>query len=321
MGKQYHDNLIVSASPHAVNNEDTRRIMCLVMLALAPAFLVNTYVFGLRSVILTAVCIISCVLLEYLWNMLMKKPQTVGDCSAALTGLLLAYNLPANLPYYIAIVGAAVAIILVKCLFGGIGKNLFNPAITARIFLFISFAAQMTTWPLPRMAAKTDAVTGPTPLALVAGGASKSDLPSNMDMFLGFTGGSLGEVSALALLVGGLFLIWRKVISPAIPCAFLGTVFVIALAYYKGDFNMAIFHLCAGGVMLGAFFMATDYVTSPKLTRGQIMFGIGCGIITMAIRLWGNYPEGVSFSILLMNICTPLINRWSYKSYVKGGAK
>ena len=142
MGKQYHDNLIVSASPHAVNNEDTRRIMCLVMLALAPAFLVNTYVFGLRSVILTAVCIISCVLLEYLWNMLMKKPQTVGDCSAALTGLLLAYNLPANLPYYIAIVGAAVAIILVKCLFGGIGKNLFNPAITARIFLFISFAAQ-----------------------------------------------------------------------------------------------------------------------------------------------------------------------------------
>ena len=220
-----------------------------------------------------------------------------------------------------AVIGCFVAIVVIKQLYGGIGRNFVNPAITARIFLFISFAAQMTTWPLPRMAAKTDAVTGPTPLALVAGGASKSDLPSNMDMFLGFTGGSLGEVSALAILVGGLFLIWRKVISPAIPCAFLGTIFVIALAYYKGDFNMAIFHLCAGGAMLGAFFMATDYVTSPKLTRGQIVFGIGCGVITMAIRLWGNYPEGVSFSILLMNICTPLINRWSYKSYVKGGAK
>ena len=303
MGKQYHDNLIVSASPHAVNNEDTRRIMCLVMLALAPAFLVNTYVFGLRSVILTAVCIISCVLLEYLWNMLMKKPQTVGDCSAALTGLLLAYNLPANLPYYIAIVGAAVAIILVKCLFGGIGKNLFNPAITARVVLLVSFATQMTTWPIPRNAA-TDALTGPTPLGILKEGGNGS-MPSNLDLFLGFTGGSLGEVSAVALLIGGLFLIWKKVISPITPVCFIGTVAIIALIAGQNP----IFHVCAGGVMLGAFFMATDYVTTPLLPWGKVIFGIGCGVITMLVRLFGSYPEGVSFAILLMNVTTPLIER------------
>lgn len=264
---------------------------------------------------------VASVAFEWIYNLLAKKPQTISDLSAAVTGLLIAFNVPSSFPVWMAIIGCFVAIVVIKQLYGGIGRNFVNPAITARIFLFISFAAQMTSWPLPRMAAQTDAVTGPTPLALVAGGTGKADLPSNMDMFLGFTGGSLGEVSALALLVGGLFLIWRKVISPAIPCAFIGTVFVIALAYYKGDFNMAIFHVCAGGVMLGAFFMATDYVTSPKLTKGQILFGIGCGVITMAIRIWGNYPEGVSFSILLMNICTPLINRWTYKGYVKGGAK
>ena len=278
MGKQYHDNLIVSASPHAVNNEDTRRIMCLVMLALAPAFLVNTYVFGLRSVILTAVCIISCVLLEYLWNMLMKKP-------------------------HIAIVGAAVAIILVKCLFGGIGKNLFNPAITARVVLLVSFATQMTTWPVPRNAA-TDALTGPTPLGILKEGGNGS-MPSNLDLFLGFTGGSLGEVSAVALLIGGLFLIWKKVISPITPVCFIGTVAIIALIAGQNP----IFHVCAGGVMLGAFFMATDYVTTPLLPWGKVIFGIGCGVITMLVRLFGSYPEGVSFAILLMNVTTPLIER------------
>ncbi|MBF1359686.1 MAG: RnfABCDGE type electron transport complex subunit D [Mogibacterium diversum] len=319
--KKFHNNLIVSTSPHIVTDEDTTKLMGTVLLAMLPALVASTYIFGARVLLLAAVCIVASVGFEWIYNMLAKKPQTISDLSAAVTGLLIAFNVPSSFPLWMAVIGCFVAIVVIKQLYGGIGRNFVNPAITARIFLFISFAAQMTTWPLPRMAAKTDAVTGPTPLALVAGGASKADLPSNMDMFLGFTGGSLGEVSALALLVGGLFLIWRKVISPAIPCAFLGTIFVIALAYYKGDFNMAIFHLCAGGAMLGAFFMATDYVTSPKLTRGQIVFGIGCGVITMAIRLWGNYPEGVSFSILLMNICTPLINRWSYKSYVKGGAE
>lgn len=321
--KKFHSNLIVSTSPHIVTDEDTTKVMGTVLLALLPALAASTYVFGGRVIILSATCVIASMAFEWIYNKLAKKTQTVGDLSAAVTGLLIAFNVPSSFPLWMAILGCFVGIVVVKQLYGGIGRNFVNPAITARIFLFISFAAEMTSWPLPRMAANTDAVTGPTALALLAGGTSKADLPSNMDMFLGFIGGSAGEVSALALLIGGLFLIWRKVISPIIPCAFLGTMAVIALIVYKGDFNMVIFHLCAGGAMLGAFFMATDYVTSPKLAKGQILFGIGCGVITMAIRIWGNYPEGVSFSILLMNICTPLINRWSYKSYCKneGGAK
>ena len=247
--KKFHNNLIVSTSPHIVTDEDTTKLMGTVLLAMLPALVASTYIFGARVLLLAAVCIVASVGFEWIYNMLAKKPQTISDLSAAVTGLLIAFNVPSSFPLWMAVIGCFVAIVVIKQLYGGIGRNFVNPAITARIFLFISFAAQMTTWPLPRMAAKTDAVTGPTPLALVAGGASKADLPSNMDMFLGFTGGSLGEVSALALLVGGLFLIWRKVISPAIPCAFLGTIFVIALAYYKGDFNMAIFHLCAGGAM------------------------------------------------------------------------
>lgn len=318
MDNKYHDNMIVSTSPHIVTDDDTAKLMGTVLLAMVPAFIAGVYVFGTRVVLLSLVCLIASVGFEWLYNIITKKKQTVGDLSAAVTGLLIAFNVPASFPLWMAVIGCFFAIVIVKQLYGGIGKNFVNPAITARIFLFISFAAQMTKWPAPRMAG-TDAVTGPTPLALLAGGASKGDLPSNMDMFLGFVGGSVGEVSALALLIGGGILLWKKVISPVIPCAFIGTVFVIALIYYKGDFNMAIFHIFAGGVMLGAIFMATDYVTSPKLPKGKLLYGILCGVVTMAIRLWGNYPEGVSFSILLMNICTPLINRWSYKGYLKGG--
>ncbi len=319
MEKKYYNNLIVSSSPHAVNNEDTKRIMGMVILALIPSLCVSTYVFGSRVLILTAVCVLSSVLFEYLWNMLMKKPQTVGDLSAALTGLLIAFNVPSNLPYYIAVIGSAIAIIVVKNLFGGLGHNLFNPAITARVVLFISFATQMTTWPVPRTAA-TDAVTGPTPLGLLKEGGA--DLPSNMDMFLGTIGGSMGEVSAIALIIGGLFLIWKKVISPITPVCFIGTVFVIAFIA-TGDINMAIFHILAGGVMLGAFFMATDYVTTPLLPLGKVIFGVGCGIMTMLVRLFGAYPEGVSFAILLMNVLTPHIENFCtnrlYKPK-KGGA-
>ncbi len=319
MEKKYYNNLIVSSSPHAVNNEDTKRIMGMVILALIPSLCVSTYVFGPRVLILTAVCVLSSVLFEYLWNMLMKKPQTVGDLSAALTGLLIAFNVPSNLPYYIAVIGSAIAIIVVKNLFGGLGHNLFNPAITARVVLFISFATQMTTWPVPRTAA-TDAVTGPTPLGLLKEGGA--DLPSNMDMFLGTIGGSMGEVSAIALIIGGLFLIWKKVISPITPVCFIGTVFVIAFIA-TGDINMAIFHILAGGVMLGAFFMATDYVTTPLLPLGKVIFGVGCGIMTMLVRLFGAYPEGVSFAILLMNVLTPHIENFCtnrlYKPK-KGGA-
>ena len=321
MDKKTYSNLVVSSAPHLVTNMDTSKIMLMVLIGLAPSFLVSIYVFGARVSALTAVCIAASMFFEWAWNKLMHKPQTVGDLSAAVTGTLIAFNVPSGLPYWIAIVGCFVAIIVVKQLYGGIGKNVVNPAITARIVLFISFATQMTTWPLPRMAA--DATSTATPLGILAEGGA--ELPSNMQMFLGFIGGSMGEVSALALLIGGLFLIWKKIISPIIPCCFIGTVFVFALIYYAatGDGNalqMAIFHICAGGVMLGAFFMATDYVTSPLLPMGKVIFGIGCGIITMVIRLWGQYPAGVSFSILIMNCLTPLIEDFCQKR-LYGGAK
>ena len=264
---------------------------------------------------------VSAVFFEWAYNKLMKKTQTAGDLSAALTGMLIAFNVPSGLPYWIAVIGSFVAIVIVKQLYGGIGKNLVNPAITARIVLFISFATEMTTWPLPRMAA--DAVSTATPLGILSEGGG--ELPSNMELFLGFVGGSMGEVSAIALIVGGLFLIWKKIISPIIPFTFIGTVFVFAFIYYSttgsGEaINMAVFHILAGGVMLGAFFMATDYVTTPLLPMGKVIFGIGCGVITMVIRLWGQYPEGVSFSILIMNCLTPLINNFCQKR-MYGGAK
>lgn len=321
MDKKIYSNLTVSSAPHIVSNTDTTRIMLMVLIALAPSFAMSIYVFGPRVIALTLVCLVSCMFFEWAYNKLMKKPQTVGDLSATVTGVLIAFNVPSGLPYWIAIVGCFVAIIIVKQLYGGIGKNLVNPAITARIVLFIAFATEMTTWPVPFTGA--DAQTGATPLGILAEGGG--ELPSNMDMFMGYIGGSMGEVSALMLLIGGLFLIWRKVISPIIPACFIGTVFVFALIYYAatGDGNalhMAVFHVLAGGVMLGAFFMATDYVTTPILPMGKVIFGIGCGVITMLIRLYGQYPEGVSFSILLMNVVTPLIDNFCQKR-MYGGAK
>ena len=321
MDKKTYSNLVVSSAPHLVTNMDTTRIMLMVLIGLAPSFLVSIYVFGMRVIALTAVCIVASMFFEWAWNKLMHKTQTVGDLSAAVTGTLIAFNVPSGLSFCIAIVGCFVAIIVVKQLYGGMGKNIVNPAITARIVLFISFATEMTTWPLPRMAA--DATSTATPLGVLAEGGA--ELPSNMQMFLGFIGGSMGEVSAIALLIGGLFLIWKKIISPIIPCCFIGTVFVFALIYYgatgEGEaLQMAIFHVLAGGVMLGAFFMATDYVTSPLLPMGKVIFGIGCGLLTMIIRLWGQYPEGVSFSILIMNCLTPLIENFCQKR-LYGGAK
>ena len=319
---KYNDNLIVSSSPHLVTALDTQKTMLIVMACLLPSLVVSTVVFGFRVILLTVVSIAACMFFEWGWNALLKRRQTVSDMSAALTGMLIAFNVPSGLPIWTLLIGDFAAIIVVKQLFGGIGKNLVNPAITARIILFISFATEMTTWPAPKYAA--DATSTATPLGVLAEG-SASDLPSNMQMFLGTIGGSLGEVSAIALLVGGLFLIWKKIISPIIPCCFIGTVFVFALIYYAaiGDpnaLNMAVFHILAGGVMLGAFFMATDYVTSPLLPQGKVVFGIGCGLMTMVIRLWGQYPEGVSFSILLMNCLTPLINDF-FQKRMYGGKK
>ncbi len=318
---KYNDNLIVSSSPHLVTALDTQKTMLMVMIALCPSLAVSTYVFGPRVLLLTIVSIAACMFFEWAWNAMLKRRQTVGDLSAALTGMLLAFNVPSGLPIWTLLIGDFAAIIVVKQLFGGIGKNLVNPAITGRIILFISFATEMTDWTLPRMAA--DATSTATPLGILAEGGG--ELPSNVHMFLGFVGGSFGEVSAVALLVGGIFLVWKKIISPIIPCCFIGTVFVFALIYYaatgQGDpLQMAIFHILAGGVMLGAIFMATDYVTSPLLPKGKIVFGIGCGIMTMVIRLWGQYPEGVSFSILLMNCLTPLINNF-FQKRMYGGKK
>lgn len=316
MSTESRNRLVITASPHIVTSSNTSSIMSDVLLALAPAFLVSSYVFGYRVVTLTLVCAVACVLFEYAYNKIMKKQQTVGDLSAVVTGVLLAFNVPSSLPYWMAIIGCFVAIIVVKQLFGGIGQNFANPAITARIVLFVSFATEMTTWPLPGNLITADAVTGPTPLGILAEG--NGTLPSNLDVFLGLIGGSMGEVSAAALLLGGLYLIWRKVISPITPVCFIGTVFLIALLVPGQD---PIFHICAGGVMIGAFFMATDYATTPIDPVGKAIFGIGCGLITMLIRLWGSYPEGVSFAILLMNILTPHINTLCMRRLYGGGKK
>lgn len=317
MEKQYYDNLIVSSAPHMVSPVNTTKIMGTVLLALLPAFGVGIYQFGYRAATLTIVCILACVAFEWLFNAALKRKQTVNDLSAALTGVLIAFNVPASLPYWMAIIGCFAGVIIVKQLFGGIGQNLVNPAVTARIVLFISFATEMTTWPIPRGAgaAAADATTGPTPLGILSEGGGQ--MPSNLDLFLGNVGGCIGEVSALALLIGGAFLIWTKVISPIIPVSFLGTVAVLALVIPGQD---PIFHLFAGGLMLGAFFCATDYVTSPVMPMGKVIFGIGCGLFTILIRVYGAYPEGVSFAILLMNILTPHIDNLCIKrAYKKGG--
>ena len=264
----------------------------------------------------------SCVLFEYLYNKITKKPQTVGDLSAVLTGVLLAFNCPSSLPYEIAIVGSFAAIVVIKQLFGGIGQNLVNPAVTARVFMFIAFATPMTSWPTPRgghaTGAVVDATTSATPLGVLSHGSFAdvyNDGFTKMDLFLGNVGGCIGEVSALAILIGGLFLIWKKVISPIIPVTFIATVFVLGLIW--GGFDGALFHILAGGLMLGAFFCATDYVTSPTLPLGKVIFGIGCGLFTMLIRIFASYPEGVSFAILLMNILTPYIDKICEKRMYK----
>lgn len=318
-----HTNLIVSSSPHVCDPVDTKTIMRDVVIALVPAFAVSCYVFGIKALIMVAVCVAACVLFEAACRKLLNRPQTIGDWSAVVTGVILAFNLPSTLPYWMAVIGCFVAIVIVKQLFGGLGQNFANPAIVGRIVLFIAFATPMTNWEItPRMssvireAAGADAVTGATPLGLLNKGI---EVPVN-DMAIGFINGSLGEISAVALLLGGIYLIYRKVITWEIPVAFLATIAVLAVLMGQNP----LFHLCAGGAMLGAFFMATDYVTSPMTGKGKLIFGIGCGIMTMLIRQFGSYPEGVSFAILLMNILTPHIDNWTktkLNGVQNGGAK
>lgn len=293
------EKLIVSPSPHDENYMKTSKIMLNVIIALVPAIAASCIIFGLRALLLVAVCVAGCVLFEFLCRKLMKRDNTIGDFSAVVTGILLALNLPVTLPIWIAVIGSFVAIVIVKQLFGGLGQNFANPAITARIVLMVSFPAAMTNWAVPFFYKESgaDVVTGATPL--VSGDASY------IDLFLGKVGGCLGETCALAILIGGLYLAARRIISLAAPVSFIGSLAILSAIAGRDP----LYDILAGGVFLGAFFMATDYATTPISTKGKIVFGLGCGIITFVIRNFGSYPEGVSFSILLMNILTPYIEQ------------
>ena len=303
--------LFASPSPHIHTADNTRRIMGDVVLALIPALAVSTYVLGLRVLFVTFVAVASCVLFEYLISrLLLKRKATIGDLSAVVTGVLLAFNLPVGIPWWIVVIGALVAIGIGKMTFGGLGCNPFNPALTGRIFLLIAYPVEMTDW----TTGVPDTLSGSTMLPAV-----KYHLTSLADvnfahLFGGVMNGSLGEISAVALLVGGIYLLVRKVISWHIPVAVLGTMalFAFATAIGQGDlmWQLPLFHLMAGGAMLGAIFMATDYSTSPMTHKGMLIYGVGIGIITMVIRLWGAYPEGMSFAIFIMNSATPLINKY-----------
>ncbi len=302
--------LIVSASPHVRSHETVTGIMLDVIIALVPSLVASVVIFGFRSLLITAVCVGCCVLFEFLSRKIMKRDNTISDLSAIVTGMLLAFNLPVSIPLWMCVVGCFFAIVVVKQFFGGIGQNFVNPAIGGRIVMLVSFSSAMTSWTEP-MTWKNgvDAVSSATPLSILKdySGEISSDLPSLLDMFLGVRGGSLGEVSAVAILIGGIYLIARRVIKPIIPLCFAGTVAVIMLIAGKGDFTYMAYQLLSGGLLLGAFFMATDYATSPITNWGKVIFGIGCGIITCVIRLFANLPEGVSYSIILMNILVPHI--------------
>lgn len=303
------ENLIVSVSPHIRSNDTTTDIMCDVFIALCPALMASVLFFGFRAIFVAAVCVLACVFFEWGFEKICKRPSTITDLSAAVTGLILALNLPVGIPIWQALFGSFVAIVIVKQLFGGIGHNFANPAITARIVMLIAFGGAMTTWAAPNF---VDAVSGATPLAQLAAGES---VPIAR-LFLGSVGGSIGETSAVALLIGGLYLIGRKVISWHTPVAFIATVLVLAII--KGGFAFGLAEILAGGLFLGAIFMATDYSTTPSTKSGQLVFGVGCGLITCLIRFFGSYPEGVSFSILLMNIITPYISKWTMSKPLGG---
>ena len=299
------DKLIVSSSPHLNGKRTTQNIMLDVIIGLAPAMLASIVYFGVKAAAVILTCVASCVLSEFLCRKVMKRPQTVGDLSCVVTGVLLALNLPATIHPLIAVFGSVVAIVVVKQMFGGIGQNFVNPALTARIILMNSFPARMTHWVAPfDYAATADSITTATPLGILKEGGG--ELPSYLDLFLGKTGGCLGETCALAILIGGIYLIARRVISPVIHVTYLATAAVFSLLFGRDP----IFDLLSGGLMLGAFFMATDYTTSPLYFWGRVVFAIGCGALTLVIREFGSLPEGVSYSILLMNILTPLIERY-----------
>ena len=290
------EKLIVSPSPHMRSGMTTQKIMLNVIIALCPAVIASGIIFGLRAIFLIFVCVATSLVWETLFNIITKKPNTISDLSAVVTGILLAFNLPPSLPFWMAAIGTFVAIVIVKCLFGGLGQNFANPAIVGRIVLMLSFTGAMTNWTLPQAFQITDAVTSVTPLV-----NQKEDY---LDLFLGMTGGCLGETCALALIIGGIYLIIRRIISPITPLFFLLTVEVFSVVAGADP----LYQILSGGVLLGAIFMATDYVTTPITFWGKVIFGIGCGVITCVIRFYASMAEGVSFSILIMNILTPYID-------------
>ncbi|HOV69346.1 MAG TPA: RnfABCDGE type electron transport complex subunit D [Clostridia bacterium] len=310
--------LVVSSSPHIRGNESTQRIMLDVIIALLPALAAGVYFFGYMALVHTAITVAACVLAEYITRKILKRDNTVGDLSAIVTGMLLAFNLPVGAPWWMGLVGGPVAIVIVKQFFGGIGQNFMNPALAARVVLLLSFPALMTVWREPlAWISGTDAVTSATPMALLKMDRM-NDLPSLLDMFLGQRAGCIGETSVLALLIGAGYLVYRKVINPVTPFMFVLAVALFAL--FARGFDAMIYNIMGGGLILGAFFMATDYSSSPLTTKGKVIFGLGCGVITAMIRMFGSLPEGVSFSILIMNILVPHIDRATLPK-VFGGAK
>lgn len=312
-------NLIAGSSPHIKSGGSTQKIMRDVIIALIPAMLASFYHFKVDAAMLILATVTSCVLSEYAWNKITKKPNTISDLSAVVTGILLAFNLSPAVPVWIAAIGGAFAIIIVKQLFGGLGHNFVNPALAARAFMMASWPVQMTNWQRPGW----DGVSSATPLALIKEGSTAvGQLPQFKDIFLGNIAGTIGETSVLALLIGGIYLFIRRVITPEIPFAFIGTVGIITWIFggpepFTGYF---IYHVFSGGLLLGAFFMATDYTTSPMTIKGRLIMGFGCGLLTSVIRLYGGYPEGVSYSILLMNLAVPMIDRYMIPKSFGGGA-
>ena len=297
--------LTVASSPHIRGDFRTSRLMLDVVLALVPALAVGTFVLGLRALAVTLISMVAAVIAEFLFNLITRKRNTLPDCSALVTGMLLAMSLPHTVPYWVAIVGSVFAIFAVKLLSGGLGQNIFNPALMGRAFLMLFFPATITRY----AALGVDGVTAATPLHHMVMPALPAE--SILDMFLGNCPGSIGEISALALIIGGVYLVYRKVISARIPVAYLATVTVISLVFHKTDNALAWmgYSLFSGGVVMAAIFMATDYVTSPVTKNGQIVFGIGCGVLTMFFRYYGLFPEGVTYAILLMNLCVWAIDR------------
>ncbi len=310
------NKLFVSPSPHVKGDQSSQTIMRDVIIALLPALAVSTLYFGINVLIVSAIAVASAVFFEFVIRRYLMNETMGGDLSPIVTGLLLAFNLPASIPLWIVVIGSLVSIAIAKMTFGGLGKNPFNPALVGRVFLLIAYPVQMTTFPAIKVEGAVDIFSGATPLAAVKSGFSVAEI-NFQDMLFGSIPGSFGEVASLLLLIGGFYLMFRHVITWHIPVAMLGTMAVFALAYafgigsdVVGALQFALFHILAGGAILGAVFMATDYTTSPMTHKGMIIFGCGIGLITMLIRLWGSYPEGVSFAILIMNSCVPLINKY-----------